>query len=663
MPHTVKRQRKKISITNDMLFILNTYQEAISDLSEEQKNVLGLSTEEKFREGSPSVYIRRFREFVTKNKHGAMECYLGAIECNLNEFAYQLKERYLICINCLVEAAGKTAEDAEKEVIDSRYILLRELLLRLVVVALSDEENRKRSGKKLIVALEQFVKAITTEKGEALGLDFKFRLNLHQQLTSWVSDFESAVTTIELIHAPENALTGLVNYLSRIKKATKAHILVQCYRVDSKDALSDDWIEKTYQEFLYGKKRAIVAQVNPLTLSAILPSDVQSERLESIKPYKKRDHISDLFVLLNHTELLYGMVTRLDRMIQASNWVLLLTEKLSFNELIKHLDAHRGICNDRLDVKKADLAVDSKACQVLLAKDYISGENVTRVLPGLCEKLRNLGSHRHHRLMIEQFVGDVRELLVYQERLIIKLICNVPMTQDHLETNQHQFIEHPVAQPLLLKAAPQNLTKPAEINSHSSSTVVLTTTETTTQSQKPRPTSFWKLNEENRQQLSRSEPVLQPSPSLSNLVHEVQLVIPQALPNFSNTPIIEVKASYQLKEGSSSGVSTQETTMTEQKFNRNPLGSHAKSSKGRTLATDPEGELKEEVALVDDPEGELNDINDHRLVNESEPTPWSHAAQVYTSYLQAFFEEYEDVDFKRNVLYLQSNCLESQELF
>jgi hypothetical protein len=474
MPHTIKRLRKKIILTNDTQYILDAYQEAIQDLSEEQKNTLGLSLESKLRPGLfPTVL--KFAELVSKNKHGATECYLGPIEYSLNEFAFQLKERYLLCINGLVEVAGKTSSDAEMDKIDSRYILLRELLLRLVIVALSDEENRKRSGKQLINALDRFVKAITTEKGEALGLGFEFRMELNAQLARWVCDFQSAVTTIELIHAPENALTGLVNYLDRVKNAIKAHILVQCYPIDSKDDISDDWIEKTYQKFLHGQNSGVVAQVHPLSLSLNVLSEAQVKKLEWIKSNKKKDnlsglfvkkkdhisdlsvkkedHISNLFLLLNHTELLYGMATNLDGVIQASHWTLLLTGKLSFAGLIEHLTVHRGLCNDLLDVKKTGLAI-AKACKMLLAKDYTSGENITRILPELYEKLRNLGSHRHHRLIIKQFAENVTELLAYQQQLNIQVVCDVPMSQDRLVTNQH-----PVAQMLLFETPSQTSTQ------------------------------------------------------------------------------------------------------------------------------------------------------------------------------------------------------------
>jgi len=668
MPHTIKRAIKKISITNDTLFILDAYQDAIRDLSEEQKAVLGLSLAENPSSGSrPLIWLRGFAEFCTGNKYGTTECYLGTIECSLNDFAYQLKECYLLSINCLVEAAGKTSGDAEKNVIDSRYILLRELLLRLVVVALSDEENRKRSGKKLIAALDHFVKAITTDKGETLGLDFKFRMELNQQLARWVGDFESAVATIELIHAPENVLTGLMNYLNRIQKATKAHILVHSGYVHSKDDLSDDWIEKTYQEFLYGKNPSMVVQVDPLTLSPILPSDVQSNRLELIKPYKKRDHISDLFLLLNHTELLYGMVTRLDRIIQASNWVLLLTESLSFDELIERLDLHRDICNDQLNVKKAGLVVDTKACQMLLAKDYISGENMTRVLSGLCEKLRNLGSHRHHRLMVEQFAGDIKELLAYQERLTIKLICDVPMNQGHLKINQSQSVKHPVTQKLLLETTAQNSPASTKINNISSpQTVMAATVETTVQASKLSFGSPQKSNKKNREETYSVELILQSPQNSPNLVHEVPSLIPQVLPNSPNTDVIKVEASYQPimttilmpEEINSSTVSIQETTMTEQKYdNNNSFASHA-----RTLVGDPEDEL-EEAALVDVPEDGLSDINyDQLAINESDPTPWTPAAQAYTGYLKNFFEEYEyeDADYKKVILSLQRYFFEQQ---
>jgi hypothetical protein len=67
MPHTVRRPRKRIIITNDTQLILEVYQEAIHELSEEQKNTLGLSEELKLRPGFISSALK-FAESVSKNK-------------------------------------------------------------------------------------------------------------------------------------------------------------------------------------------------------------------------------------------------------------------------------------------------------------------------------------------------------------------------------------------------------------------------------------------------------------------------------------------------------------------------------------------------------------------------------------------------------------------
>jgi hypothetical protein len=82
--------------------------------------------------------------------------------CHLDKSADRLRGNYLLGINRLVQAAGKTPKEAEQYVIDSRYILLRELLLRLVTIALSDEENRYSSGKPFITALERFIEKMST---------------------------------------------------------------------------------------------------------------------------------------------------------------------------------------------------------------------------------------------------------------------------------------------------------------------------------------------------------------------------------------------------------------------------------------------------------------------------------------------------------------------
>ena len=165
---------------------MKVYQEAITDLSEEQKKFLGLSPDPKARHGRFSSLLK-FAEWATSRKQGATKCYLSAMSCHLDKSADRLRGNYLISINRLVQVAGKTAKEAEQYVIDSRYILLRELLLRLVTVALSDEENRYGSGKPFVAALECFIEKISTTYADTLGLDASFCHDLNLQLPVWVS--------------------------------------------------------------------------------------------------------------------------------------------------------------------------------------------------------------------------------------------------------------------------------------------------------------------------------------------------------------------------------------------------------------------------------------------------------------------------------------------
>ena len=147
-----------------------------------------------------------------------------------------------------------------------------------------------------------------------------------------------------------------MNYFTQIKKAIQAYILVECTKVDSKDKLSHDWIEGTYQDFLYGKQELIVSegeQGRLLSFSSL--SEAQSQKLAMLSLGKKHERIADLFCLLNHTELFYGLVTCLESMFKASGWVLLLTGKLSLSALVVRLKAHQLLCHDRLDFKKTGL--------------------------------------------------------------------------------------------------------------------------------------------------------------------------------------------------------------------------------------------------------------------------------------------------------------------
>jgi hypothetical protein len=420
MPHTVEIKSKKVTITEETNSILDLYGESLNQLSPEQQTVLGISSEEVAKKGVIAT-LKAPLESLSGEKKGANECSFARLECNLTEFAFTLRESFLLFINKLIIQSGKNSKDTEKSPIESRHVLIYEILLRLVTVSLSDEENTKRSGNPFILVLESFIKKVL----ENQGLDKDFRYSLAESQAVWEGNFKQAIRIIQLIHLPVNAFTQLTNYLDKIKKVTKTYILAQFDVIKSGSEISDQWINTSYMNFIFGKQQNLLSSAeNALELSLL-----QEEKLSHIKKHPHQEKIKEFFLLLNKTELLSDMIGRAESIVKASGWVLLLTGKLHFGSLVEYIREHKTLCCRYLDFSNSGLNREHRALGILMSRSWISGQKITEEVEEICERLTQLGSINHHQMVVKQFLGDVKDLMFYQERLGITFVNDVSDVQ------------------------------------------------------------------------------------------------------------------------------------------------------------------------------------------------------------------------------------------
>jgi hypothetical protein len=416
MPHTIKRPSKKIVLNSGITIIFKCLEEAILVLSLEQRQALGIDEVIHSRGAKVVSFLREKTEEYTGQNVSAKGCRLLPLEANLNELGFTLYKRYIKFINNLVKEVGKAAKQLEAEEIDSRYGAIRELLFRLLAVALSDEENNKRRDTgNFIKAMQVFTDLLLSR--EELKLDDRFRYSLCEAHPQWLSAAARAVDIVSLIHLPQSTFATLVNYLDKINRAIKAHLIVGLGLGVLPADLSTDWIDTTFEQVLYGGP----AEAEPEPVQALELTAFQERQLLKVKA-SARTQLQQLFLLLNQTELLARLVGALDSVISVSHSVLLLTGEVNFTPLIELIEAHRHGCNEIVSFGRLGFSARDAICRHLITVNLLCANRITVAVPEICNNLLRLGSFTYQSLIMAEVDCNFSQLMVYQKKLGIRLI-------------------------------------------------------------------------------------------------------------------------------------------------------------------------------------------------------------------------------------------------
>jgi hypothetical protein len=431
MPHTVPMRRKTMPTNEKLYAIIRLYDDSIVKLSDIQKECLGIAVKEILQEGAIAKMQAGLASVINrKNAFGANEREFKPIEHNLEEFAYQLMREYQNFLNTdLIAQGGKNATSAESEIIGDEYALIREILLRLITVALSDEisSKEKSSGSNLFIeAMESFVTRILDSSNVTLNSGVRFSLAGN---ANWVSQFKSCLEIIDLKRLPQSTFTTAINYLDKVKYATMAQILVECKFPIKQADLKPGFINTTFLKYFEPSKTLNYLLDYSISHEGEKLLDCQENKITERLQAKKNIgiiRIKKLFQFLNETEILSGMLTKIDSILSVSGWVLLLSGKLNLNALVSSIYAHQLKCNLILDFNKSTIDKKDPLCQALVSNQITSGAGITAVVPRICAQIAQLGSINNHKIIVQQLEDNIQLFGKFEKSLGIKIINDSP---------------------------------------------------------------------------------------------------------------------------------------------------------------------------------------------------------------------------------------------
>lgn len=355
---------------------------------------------------------------------GAKEYYFSPVDRDLDYPSWILCDEYRNCLYEKLREQGRGSQDTESESIKSRYALICEILLRFAVIALSREENSKRNSEHLIDAMEEFCN-ILKKKGYLNSDWFKpfgeFSKFLATKNEYWLKSLRDASTVIRSIHSNKRAISNTLDYLINIKYQIMRQIVAYLgpMRGITAEDLSDNWIGSTFlkreaQVFGEGEPDNDTELANWSSLT------YRQQTIAELSPQPAR--ISELYRLLNDTNLLLSISIQIDMLMNETGWVLILMGAFKPSALSEMIAEHHKKCTELLNLIESDPIFNQSIAQGLIKYQAASVYHLDVIAQESCNNLTQLENPVVVKRMTSLINGSLNDLLGLQDRLECRFI-------------------------------------------------------------------------------------------------------------------------------------------------------------------------------------------------------------------------------------------------
>ncbi len=419
--------------------------------------------------------LARGLEKVSQSAHGGFARSLQEIEFHIGDMElYELYEDYIKTWSTLLKEIKRSNlispllndKHLDEATIENPYVLTMQLLLRLVLFILSEENIQKLDHARYFTLIDLFVRKCTgngspfkkDERYDALG---QYLLTRHTQT---MLCFQHSMECQSELVAHKSTIYKMEELLVGIKKTTQRQLLAYWNQDADSAALAD----VNYLGNLESWEQKTLAHHGDTSLA--LPSHPsKEERYEALIEFasdKKHKHhliIGRLYQLLVHLEHLALVVNSVRSLINDTGWISLLFNVLRLNPLGDYFkefyDAAAHVLN--IEEQTPTLPTQSKAYNALL---HHRAHNIAPFaqLPHKIEQAtRKLDDPALHQKIINKIISQLVQLVNVQKRLGItlvdpKMLAHLPPLTQHtaieMETNSEKS---PQKHPLKALLAPQ----------------------------------------------------------------------------------------------------------------------------------------------------------------------------------------------------------------
>lgn len=321
----------------------------------------------------------------------------------------------------MLTAQNVSAAVAEQTEINSKYVLVQELLSRLMTIALD-----KRYGLKYIEVLRIFVDNIRQHESliekPLFGspANSKFLKTLSTTHVLWINDIERMINSTALIHKNTLAIAKTLDSLEKIKYTLQTQ-LIAYLNPNRTDGFTKHYAQGT----LKNEEERILQQVK---CSGSIQDNIvdnnkspQQKLIVSCLPalsQKYRDKITELYDLLNRNQVLFDVLSQLDMLMKDTGWLSVLFGFIDFEKIAKLFNDYGQQCKSVLKTDKALEEILNTPAGVALVKcNTVTGEHLTYDVMKGVEGLSELHHSDLKEYMRNMISGRIASLVTLQSKL------------------------------------------------------------------------------------------------------------------------------------------------------------------------------------------------------------------------------------------------------
>lgn len=308
-------------------------------------------------------------EAFTKEAHGLKYRILASQDYPLEKHTFDVVDCYKDYLDEATSKQKLKLSDADKPEVSNHFILLRELLIRLVAQALSSNNEPKANETNCnmyLSALMDFCSALLNtnllfnegffSKNTLICDEVTEFARTMSERQQWLSIFKNILNYSNFTSKVKHAADACSVYFNRVSLRIEQHLLVELKQRDLKsNELSIDHIhtrlKKVTQKYLASSKRkhnkeseVIPADLKHLTLDqvCIVEQIDPNEKSKLFPEMSKRKKLIKLFSLLNKNKKYIHIFDEFNELIKLTAWALILFRFFDLNSfrsiIIKHHD-------------------------------------------------------------------------------------------------------------------------------------------------------------------------------------------------------------------------------------------------------------------------------------------------------------------------------------
>lgn len=374
MPATITISPKKIALDYDLSTLLHLYRCALEDVAikvEHDNNGPKSSAameQPRDRDDIWSNWIFPAIKLISRIDFKTTVLELPPLKIEIDPPAEILLNGYLKFLNSLLREQGLGPDDTQKNEICSKFVVVRELLYRLVAIGLSKKSNHDEDGERLMNALNIFIikikesKLLEEKHLLSHATSTSFLSSLSDRHPQWSIKISNMILSVSKMRHHQQVISNILTNLNTIKQAIQAHIMAclnpgknpndfnKEWLLNTLPECEQSWLQRTMPKNL-GRQLIqvpILAEEdrNHTSRQATIITMSLQTRVESGYPHAQpiTQWLSLLYSLLNLYSKVYEVMSHLDLLITHGSWGTILAGLINFGEISRLLEYFLDKC-------------------------------------------------------------------------------------------------------------------------------------------------------------------------------------------------------------------------------------------------------------------------------------------------------------------------------